>query len=226
MLPFLFQRADAVSAMNVAAVKMEGISGLQKWKCANMEELYPGLSGGGGFKVMGVARVSPDSNADCRPENIRELVAGFHAFGRRNFNVYGSDQYRPNPSFDLRPLTTRFLANAIENDPTFQFSVISERIGDVTYVSGAGARDYGGDIQQGMISLHAIGGWGVEGLRLTVRGELGDRSAFRGKPTPSEFKNASYALDLEIPWAALRFMFYDQMGFVLSNYKKFCMKPS
>lgn len=167
----------------------------------------------------------PAANPACRPKNsIGRLIAGFYSWGGRNFFVHHLGN--PNPSFSLRPLTTGFLANAIENDPTFEFSLISERIGDVTYISGAQARDYGGEVQKGIISLHGIGDWSVDGLRLCLSGKLGDRSAFLGKPTPSEFKNASYSLELDIPWSVLRFLFYDQIGFVISNHQKFCASAS
>jgi hypothetical protein len=189
-----------------------------------MEELYPGKGPGGGFQINGVAKVLPATNPTFRQETGRQLIAGFYLSGRRNFFVHHqtSAGKTGNPSFSLRPLTTEFLANVVENDSTFKFSLISERIGDVTYVSGAAARDYGGEVQQGIISLDASGGWSVTGLRLSLSGELGDRSAFLGKPTPSEFKHTSYLLELDIPWAVLRFLFYDQMGFVISNHQKFC----
>jgi len=181
-----------------------------------MEELYPGKAPGGGFQINGLAKVLPATNPAFRQETGRELIAGFYSFGRRNFFVHHQTPMgrTDNPSFSLRPLTTEFLANVIENDPTFKFSLISERIGDVTYVSGAAARDYGGEVQQGITSLDASGGWSVSGLRLSLSGEL-------GKPTPSEFKYASYLLELDIPWAVLRYLFYDQIGFVISNHQKF-----
>jgi hypothetical protein len=190
-----------------------------------MDELYPGKAPGGGFLVRGFAKALQATGPVSPPGQVGQLIAGFYSFGHRNFFVH-QQTATGNPGFSLRPLTTIFLANAIENDPTFTFSLISERIGDVTYVSGAAARDYGGEIRQGIVSLHATGSWGVEGLKLSVAGELGDRSAFLGKPTPSEFKHVSYAIDLDIPWGVLRFLFYDQMGFVIDNHEKFCVIPS
>ena len=189
-----------------------------------MEELYPGKAPGTGFQVSGVAKVLPVTAAS-RLESGRQLIVGFYSSGRRNFFVHQKTA-TGNPGFSLRPLTTEFLANVIENDPTFKFSLASERIGDVTYVSGAGARDYGGEVQQGIISLQATGGWSPTGLKLSITGELGDRSAFLGKPTPSEFKKASYAIDLDMPWTVLRFLFYEQIGFVISNHQKFCASAS
>jgi hypothetical protein len=187
----------------------------------NMDELYPGKARGEGFEVYGFARTLPDANSSSPSDHAARLIAGFRSFGRENFFVHHPDPIKPDPSFDFRPLTTQFLANTIENDTSFKFSIVAERIGDVTYVSGAGARDYGGEVRQGMISLHATGGWSSGGLKLCITGELGDRSAFLGKAVAPEFKKASYAIDLGIPWNVLRFLFYDQKGFVISNYDKF-----
>jgi hypothetical protein len=204
-----------------------------------MDELYPGKGQGEGFQINGTAKVLPATNPACRPKNSNGyLIAGFSSFGRREFFVHYNQVIpnprfpslpligNPNPSFRWRPLTTEFLANAIENDPTFELGLISERIGDVTYISGAEARDYGGPVQQGMTSLRVNGSWSVDGLRLSLSGKLGDHSAFLNKPTPTEFKNDSYALDLEFPWSVLRFLFYNEMGFVISNHQKFCAEAS
>ena len=122
------------------------------------------------------------------------------------------------PRFVFWPLTTRFLANAISNDDTFKFVLAQERLGEVTYVSGAAARDPGGEVNQGIVSLSAVGGWSAEGLNLSMQGELGDCSALLRKPTALEFKRGSYWVELAIPWMALRFLFFDQIHFVLSNY--------
>lgn len=161
--------------------------------------------------MAGAAQVSGGTNAAYRPANAKQLVAGFRSFGRQDFFVHQYDSSLPrpidDPSFELRPLTSAFVANAIGNDPTFSFSIVSQRIGDVTYVSGIEARDLGGEIRQGIISLYATGAWSIEGLRISFRGELGDRAAFLNEATPSEYKNASYTIDLKIPWAVLRYMF-------------------
>jgi hypothetical protein len=179
-----------------------------------MEELYPGLIQHGGFRVDGFAVTFPERDVRSRPKVIGQVGASFglQSLGVRQINHDG------NPSFSFRPLSTRFLANAISNDDTFKFSLTQERLGDVGYISGAGAREYGGDVTQGIISLDAVGGWSPEGLKLSMQGELGDCSALLGQPTAVELKQASYWVELEIPWMTLRFLFFDQINFVLSNY--------
>jgi hypothetical protein len=188
-----------------------------------MEEIYPGMNrNGGGFQVNGFAKtLPPPSRSFAIQKGV--VIVGFHSVGRPCFFVQQSG-ISPDPSFSLWHLTIGFLCDAIQNDPTFTFSVTSPRVGDVTYISGAEARDYGGHIQQGMISLHATGGWSTEGLKLSINGQLGDRSAFLGKPIPEGYQNASYEIDLNIPWHVLRFLFYEQKYFVLSNHQKFCTK--
>ncbi len=122
-----------------------------------MEELYPGKGNGEGFHATGFAIVSRLSRPSLT-EPSRSLIAGLRNFGRENLFVYQSDS-NPNPAFDFRPLTGGFLYNAIYFDRRFAFSIASSRIGDVTYVSGAAARDYGGPVAQAMISLQATGCW-------------------------------------------------------------------
>lgn len=183
-----------------------------------MEELYPGRVNGDGFHVTGFAAVSQSSKPTLSGAS-RSLVAGLRSFGRENLFVYQNDS-DPNPSFDFRPLTGAFLYNAIYMDRSFAFSITSPRIGEVTYVSGASARDYGGEVTQGMISLQATGFWSREGLALEMSGELGGSDAL-GRPIETGFQHASYAVRLSIPWLALRFIFYNEMGFISSNYQKY-----
>ena len=60
-----------------------------------------------------------------------------------------------------------------------------------------------------------------DGLKISIHGELGDSSALLNKPTPAEFKQICYGLEVEIPWDALRFLFYDEINFLLSNYSTY-----
>jgi len=184
-----------------------------------LEELYPGKGNGEGFHATGFAIVSRLSRPSLT-EPSRSLIAGLRNFGRENLFVYQSDS-NPNPAFDFRPLTGGFLYNAIYFDRRFAFSIASSRIGDVTYVSGAAARDYGGPVAQAMISLQATGCWNRDGLTLEMSGELGDTDALLGRPVEREFRQASYAVNLTIPWLTLRFVFYNEMGFIIENYQKY-----
>jgi hypothetical protein len=185
-----------------------------------MEELYPGKSNGLGFKVGGFARTYKVPSPISRPREAGEVIAGFYNFGPECFFVHQNSANQA-PSFVFRPLTAGFLRNAIGEDGTFEFSLMQRRLGDVKYLVGAAARDTG-EISQGILSLHASGGWGQGGLRLHFVGELYENSAFLNRPTPKEYKQASYEIELNIPWMVLRFMFYNEMGFVLSNYELFC----
>ncbi|MEK7992697.1 MAG: hypothetical protein AAB403_02725 [Planctomycetota bacterium] len=204
-------------------------NGIGRWVCFGpvtddlggraLEELYPGKGNGHGFHVTGFATVSQSSRPILSGTN-RSLIAGLRNFGRENLFVHQSDS-DPNPSFDFRPLTDAFLYNAIYLDRSFAFSITSPRIGDVTYVSGASARDYGGEVAQGMISLQATGYWNRDGLTLEMSGELGDKEASLGRPVEVGFQHASYAVNLNIPWLALRFIFYREMGFIIENYQKY-----
>ncbi|MDP1751009.1 MAG: hypothetical protein Q8L22_16285 [Reyranella sp.] len=183
-----------------------------------MEELYPGKGNSDGFHVTGFATVSQSSKPILSGAK-RSLIAGLRSFGRENLFIYQSDT-DPNPSFDFRPLTGAFLYNAIYLDRSFAFSITSKRIGDVTFVSGAQARDYGGEVTQGMINLQATGYWNRDGLTLEISGELGDKDHF-GRPVETGFQHASYAVNLNIPWLALRFIFYKEKGFIIENYQKY-----
>ncbi len=184
-----------------------------------VEELYPGyvLQGAGGFKINGFAHTSPKKGTAIRPQKEGQVVAGFWNFGPLCFFVRqsGGTSY---PEFSFRPLTTQFLANAIQNDAKFEFSLAQPRVGDVTYVSGTEGRDYGWQVCQGINTLNGSGGWGKEGLHLRISGELYDKSAVLDRTMPEEFNQASYFLELDIPWSVLRFMFYDKIDFLISNY--------
>ncbi len=54
-----------------------------------------------------------------------------------------------------------------------------------------------------------------------MSGELGDTDALLGRPVEREFRQASYAVNLTIPWLTLRFVFYNEMGFIIENYQKY-----
>jgi hypothetical protein len=110
------------------------------------------------------------------------------------------------------------MSSLIGDDSPFKFSLIADRIGNVTYISGVEARDYGGFVWQRMISLHATGDWSTKGLKICLSGELGDLSA--PPSTSIEFKKESYEIELEIPWSILRFLFYNQMDFLISHYER------
>jgi hypothetical protein len=176
------------------------------------EDLYPGLTSVG-FRVGGFAALFGKGSEQSRPKDTHDVGVDFIG-GRLLVYQTGPDR---DPSFAFRVLTTQFLSETIENDASFTFSMAQARIGEVTYVSGAGARDYGGNIDQGIVSLEAAGGWKQKGLRLSMRGEL-DQASSSKNLTPGEFKQASYRIELSIPWAVLRFLFYKQINFVLSNY--------
>ena len=183
-----------------------------------MEELYPGRAkNGGGFTVTGFAKTDQTSHSTLPPETTGEVNVGFLSFGPGGLFVRQVNKPEV-PSFHFRPLTTKYLANAIWNDQVFKFSLVQERIGDVKYVSGAAARDYGWEVSQGIVSLYADGSWSKSGLKLAIHGELGERSALLDKTTPIEFKQAFYGLEVDIPWSNLRFLFYDEINFLLWNY--------
>ena len=177
------------------------------------------ISGAGAYVVDGSASVCPPVDLST-PAGEMKVAADIRSFGRRNLFVQQLGMHR-NPSFDFRPLTAQFLYNAIEFDAEFDFSLRCERIGDVTYVSGAGARDYGGDVTQGMVSLNVTGGWRKEGLAIALQGDLGDRTAFMNKPVRSEYRKERYLVDIVISWMVLRFVFYAEKGFVIDNHRKY-----
>lgn len=180
-----------------------------------MDELYPGWHNGS-FSIDGFAKTFPRSSAWPTPEGRGQVHAGF-GLGRLLVHQTTHDG---DPSFDFRPLTTGFLANAISDDAEAQFSLAQRRLGEVTYVSGAAARE-DGPVSQGIISLEAVGKWKPEGLNLSMKGNLGDCSALLGRPTPDRYKQASYWVEVEIPWKTLRFMFFDHIGFVVPAYRRF-----
>jgi hypothetical protein len=170
------------------------------------EELYPGLTSVG-FRVGGFATTLP-----LRPKDAHDV--GIDLSDSLSVAQTG---LQVNPSFGFHVLTPQYLAHVIENDAAFNFSLVHDRIGDVVYVSGAGARDYAGNVQQRIISLHATGAWRKQGLRLNMEGKLGEMS----HPDEVIFKQASYRVELSIPWAVLRFFFYDKIHFVWSNYETY-----
>jgi hypothetical protein len=182
-----------------------------------MKDLYPGKAKGDGFRVDGFARTYKTISPKSRPEHSGQVIAGFYSFGPKCFAVH-QDNASPTPSFSFRPLTVGFLSNAIHYDAAFKFSLVQRRLGDVTHLSGAGARDTG-EIRQGILSLHASGGWNPAGLKLHFLGELYENDAFLNRPTPDQYRQASYEIELDIPWAILRFMFYDAMHLVVENYR-------
>lgn len=182
-----------------------------------MEDLYPGKDRGDGFLVTGSANVFSDPTP-LAPSREAQLIAGFRSYGGRNLFVHQRGDIR-DPSFDFRPLTTEFLTSLIEYDRTFAFSLSARSIGDVTYVSGAAARDYGGEVRQDIVSLRSDGCWSSEGLRLHFAGELGEvSSAVELRPT--EFKQNSYDVGLDIPWATVRFLFCSHKAFVIENHRR------
>ena len=176
-----------------------------------VEELYPGEVDGAArsFYVAGRAMVISPVGVS-QSIDTGKLIAGFRWFGRRNLFVHHPGAPSPRqPSFDFQLLTSELVANLIYSDPSFQFSLESKHLGKVTYVSGAAARDRD-DREQGIISLHATGKMGADGLKFNFKGEL-------ARP----FVIAStYELDFDIPWSILRFMFYEQVGFI-NNYRTF-----
>jgi hypothetical protein len=184
-----------------------------------MEELYPGKAAGVGFKVDGFARACKAATPSPWPEPIGQVITGFYPFGPRCFFVHQAASEQT-PTFVFRPLTVSFLSNAIGPDPTFEFSLTQRRLGDITYVSGAAARDEG-ETQQGTRSLHASGGWTAAGLRLHFVGELSERSAFLDRPTPGRFRHDTYEVVMDVPWSALRFIFYCEMGFVVQGHQRY-----
>lgn len=199
--------------------RIDGFIHRERTEGEPLEELYPGRSGDG-FQVTGHASVS-QSPTPIFFEGGRTLFTGLRSFGRKNLFVqqYGQDS---SPSFDFRPLTGASLYDFIGSEPSFAFSITSPYIGDVTYVSGIDAREYGGEVKQGMVSLQASGHWDQRGLTLNMGGGLGEKSA--GPHMVSiepEFRHASYAVTLNIPWQILRFVFYNEMGLITENYRKY-----
>jgi hypothetical protein len=183
------------------------------------DELYPGLASFGGFLANGgtatfrtkadLALARSQSNRSGQViVRLGRVIGGTTSLTIRQLTTL------QNPSFFFMPLTVEFLKSAIENDATFEFSLALKRTGKVTYISGAGARDYGKNVEQNIVSLQALGGWYKEGLALDIHGELGDLSV-----SLENYRNSSYWIDIKIPWSALRFLFYDQFHFIVSNYK-------
>ncbi len=146
-----------------------------------MDELYPGYVQGGGFKVDGFAQTSAIEGSVTRPEQATQVIVGFWNFDPHCLFVRQSDRIG-NPRFSFRQLTSQFVVNAIENDAEFQFSLAQKRLGEVKYVTGAGAREYGGEVSQTVISLRANGSWNKQGLEFVMRGDLAINPVHTGNP--------------------------------------------
>ncbi|HTV71065.1 MAG TPA: hypothetical protein VMF90_21250 [Rhizobiaceae bacterium] len=183
--------------------------------------LYPEMIGSSSFLVDGFARCIDVGQRITEPV-VGRVAAGFYHFGPDCFHVHQFDQRGSarDPSFVFYPLKVKFVADAVGYDPEFRFSLAYERLGQVTYVSGAAARDTGG-VYQSIRSVNGAGHWGVEGLHLSLAGELDQTPVphFRTQ-VPNEHFRDKYELAVHVPWEVLKHMFYEQIHFVIGNYEK------
>jgi hypothetical protein len=188
------------------------------WK-NNVTRSLSELLGSSSFVLSGFAGCL-DVGQETAPQPVAgRVAAGFYHFGPNCFHV----RQRENsayPSFAFHPLTMKFVVGAIGYDSEFEFSLTQKRLGKVTYVDGLAARDTG-SIYQGIRSLIGNGYWNSDGLHFSLKGELDDTPLpYHPGPASKEYRWDKYEIAIHIPWEVLKYMFFQEVNFVIGNYER------
>jgi hypothetical protein len=188
-----------------------------------VDELYPGLTLAG-FPVDGYAVTQVKDRPQAIPKagrigvDIPQFLGGLTVTNLRSVPKPDGVTVttHEDPTFRFPLLTTKFFSDAIHADGRLEVSLAQKGLGEVTYVSGAGAQDYSGDVSQAIASLHAQGELNETGLDLAMKGDFGD--AVTARPAVDRFMQSSYDIRMLIPWHSLRFILHDQRNFLLTNH--------